>query len=522
MPTRKPLSIFNEIIGPVMRGCSSSHVAAALRIGRILRDMLGASPGKVTVTMDIKEALAASYEGQGSAMGFAGGLLGYAPESPFLVSAQEDAAEAGMDITYTIEDVPTSHPNTYLIEGVSKDRKEHVTLEAVSLGGGAIEIRTVCDVPVSLAGDAYTTLLFCTPLPEEAIDKARTLAHDAFQCTLAHGLSVSLLVLLSHKPLATAVVNALKKAFSPHRHITFSPVMPVMTSPDIHLPFTTAKEMLAIQGAFDRSLATLACEYEAARSGKTTQEIHAMMCSIADITHEAIQEGLQGTSYEDRILPPQAPLARNMSKLDFLGGGMQRTIAYVSAVMDAKSAMKVIVAAPTAGACGTLPGVVWSAAHELGKTKDQVAEALLAAGIIGVFIAGQATLAGEEGGCQAECGSAGAMAAAALVHMFGGSAREAVNAASIALQSILGLVCDTVGNRVEVPCMSRNIMAAVNAMAASGMAMAGFHHVIPLDETIQTMGQISVTMPVELRCTGLGGLSRTPTGIALYKLFNKE
>lgn len=140
-----------------------------------------------------------------------------------------------------------------------------------------------------------------------------------------------------------------------------------------------------------------------------------------------------------------------------------------------------------------------------------MARAMLAAGMIGVFIADQATFASEVCGCLVECGAGSGMAAAGLVTLAGGSARQAVDAASMAIQNVLGLICDPVANRVEVPCLGRNVLAASNAIACANMAMAGYDAVIPLDEVIETMSRVGRSLPMELRCTALGGLSITPT-----------
>jgi L-serine dehydratase len=190
-------------------------------------------------------------------------------------------------------------------------------------------------------------------------------------------------------------------------------------------------------------------------------------------------------------------------------------ILYVTAIMEVKSAMGTIVAAPTAGACGALPGACIGAAEAMGRSVDETAAALLAAGAIGVLIAAGATFSAEVGGCQAECGAGSGMAAAALVTLAGGSARQALAAASMALQNVLGMVCDPVANRVEVPCLGKNVMAASNALACASMALAGYDPVIPLDEVIEAMDRVGRALPRELRCTALGGLSITPTSRAI-------
>jgi L-serine dehydratase len=147
----------------------------------------------------------------------------------------------------------------------------------------------------------------------------------------------------------------------------------------------------------------------------------------------------------------------------------------------------------------------------MGCDEKEIAKFMLAAGMIGVFIAKFSTFAAEVAGCQAECGTGSGMAAAALVTLMGGAAENAVAAASMALQNSLGMICDPVANRVEVPCLGKNVMAASNAVSCANMALAGYDPVIPLDEVIRTMDKVGKSIPFELRCTALGGLSVTET-----------
>jgi L-serine dehydratase len=158
----------------------------------------------------------------------------------------------------------------------------------------------------------------------------------------------------------------------------------------------------------------------------------------------------------------------------------------------------------------------------LGRSERDAARAMLAAGLIGVLIAHRSTFAAEECGCQAECGAASGMAAAALVALAGGRAKPAVAAASLALQNVLGLVCDPVANRVEVPCLGRNVMAASNALACANMALAGYDPVVPLDEVIAAMDEVGRSLPAALRCTALGGLSVTPTSQAIAAKLRRD
>jgi L-serine dehydratase len=158
----------------------------------------------------------------------------------------------------------------------------------------------------------------------------------------------------------------------------------------------------------------------------------------------------------------------------------------------------------------------------MGLPEDEVIRAMLAAGMIGILISARSTFAAEVGGCQAECGTGSGMAAAALVTLAGGNNRQVIAAASMALQNVFGMVCDPVAGRVEVPCLGKNVLAVSNALGCANMALANYDPVIPLDEVIQAMDRVGRSLPRELRCTALGGLSVTKTAKALEGRLQKE
>ncbi len=184
-----------------------------------------------------------------------------------------------------------------------------------------------------------------------------------------------------------------------------------------------------------------------------------------------------------------------------------RAMARALAVAEVNAAMGRIVAAPTAGSCGVLPGVLLTVAEALGSSEEQLIMALFTAGAVGDVIRGRASISGAAGGCQAEIGSAAAMAAAAAVELAGGSPEACVHAAALALKSMLGLVCDPVGGLVEVPCVKRNAIAASIALAAAEMVLAGVRSAVPPDQVIEVMGRVGRELPESLRETGIGGLA---------------
>jgi L-serine dehydratase len=282
--------------------------------------------------------------------------------------------------------------------------------------------------------------------------------------------------------------------------------------------------MLAYDAGRGRPLWELGLAYECARGAMGREQALALMHDRVDVMRGAIASGMRGTSCDDRILGPQAGNyeARRTSGGLLNAGVLDLIIPAVTAAMEAKSAMEVIVAAPTAGACGALPGACLGVAQALDLPVEETVKAMFAAGVIGVFIATHATLAAEVGGCQAECGAASGMAAAALITLVQGTTAQALAAASMALQNTLGLICDPVANRVEVPCLGKNVLAASNALSCANMALAGYDPVIPLDEVIDAMACVGESLPRELCCTALGGLSITPTSRAIERRLARQ
>lgn len=199
-----------------------------------------------------------------------------------------------------------------------------------------------------------------------------------------------------------------------------------------------------------------------------------------------------------------------------------RVITQALQMGENNACMKCIVAAPTAGSCGVLPAVLLPYQQREGLEDDQMTRAMFVAGAIGQVIASKSSIAGAAGGCQAEIGTASAMAAAALCYLAGGSAQAVCHAAALALKSLMGLVCDPVAGLVEVPCVKRNAGGAMIAMCAAEMALAGIRSAIPPDEVILAMRDVGDKMDVSLRETGLGGVAGTPCGIRVAERMNME
>lgn len=520
-PTHIP-SIFNDVMGPIMRGPSSSHTAAAHRIGSIIRQAGKPNFTKVIVKFDRTGSLATTYLGQGSAMGLAGGLLSLKMTDSEIINYEKHLENSHFTIEYIITDIENKHPNAYQISVQYPDR-EDLNILAISTGGGMFEIVEWEKFKVSIKGDFFESLLFFQNEKEASkIEQILKANFSDFKVYKSLDINGNLLVnIKSGSSLRKQIENIPGLSEKTNPLLELIPVMPVPSVSEISLPFTTVDEMLELASNKDLSLSDLAILYESARTGLDTNSILKKMEEIVLIIKNSIDEGLKGTHYKDRILGTQATLIETAEKK----GLIQKTInsniiAYTSAIMEVKSSMGLIVAAPTAGSCGVVGGALFGSLLEQEFNLKQMTRAFLAAGITGVFIAAKYTFSAEEGGCQVETGSGAAMAAAGLIELNVGSAKQAIDAASMALQNELGLVCDPVAVRVEVPCLGKNIMAASNALNSSIMALAGYDPVIPYNEVIDAMKAVGEALPSAFCCTGLGGLAQTPTGKSLYQKFN--
>lgn len=266
---------------------------------------------------------------------------------------------------------------------------------------------------------------------------------------------------------------------------------------------------------------------QAARMGTAAEELLNRMQSMVVIMRQSAVNGLAGERSKGGLVGGDALKLQTYysahPERSIVGPIVRQAITMALAVGEANASMGRIVAAPTAGASGVLPAILFSLA-ELRKFEDgELAKGLLVAGAIGMVIASRATLSGAAGGCQAECGSAAAMGAGAAVALCGGTPSQVGHAAAIALKNLLGLVCDPVAGLVEVPCVKRNAGAAAQALAAAEMALAGIESAIPVDEVFDAMSSIGGSMHCSLRETAQGGLAVTPTGLAwANKLFGNS
>ena len=282
--------------------------------------------------------------------------------------------------------------------------------------------------------------------------------------------------------------------------------------------YDTISELVAEAEKQGKKISELVLEDQAAACETTKEEMYKRMFKSFRIMQTSVDDGLEedtrsvsgltgGSAWK---MKQQVDAGKNICGHLF---GQAMTMAL--AVSETNACMGKIVAAPTAGSCGILPAVLISVMNEKDIPAEDLVMSLFTASALGLVIANKASIAGAEGGCQAECGSASAMAAGALVEMCGGTPQMVADACAIAIKNILGLVCDPVAGLVEIPCIKRNAMGTANAFTAAELALAGITSAIPVDEVIWAMKKVGDSMAVTLKETGEGGLAATPTGKAL-------
>ena len=279
------------------------------------------------------------------------------------------------------------------------------------------------------------------------------------------------------------------------------------------MAFESIAEMLAAADAAPQPLWRLILLADAQEEGISEQaSLHKMGYLLAamrqaDASYSAADRSASGLSGGAAARMTAAHKADSGIAGDFIA----EIIAGALRMGEANACMKRIVAAPTAGSCGVLPALLFPYAARFNLTDEDLLPALYIAAGFGQVIALRASISGAEGGCQAEIGSASAMGAAALVQLHGGSPAMMAQACAMAIKNLLGLVCDPVAGLVEAPCVKRNVIGAMNALAAAEMALAGIKSAIPPDEVLDAMREVGLSLPLALRETGEGGLAATPT-----------
>lgn len=521
------ISIFNDVLGPVMTGPSSSHTAGPGRIGYFIGKLMD-SFEYIKIEFPQKGSYAGTYKGQKSDVAIVAGLLGMEIIHPKFKDSLAILEEKNISLEIVITDYEAEHPNSSIIT-LKKKSGEQVSVESWSTGGGMFVIRSINGISVTCKGDYHElVVLGDTSLdPELSVKleqclKSWNIVSVHKNICVTKGVSNIKLSTEPSKSLISTLSNITESCGGKLRYIP--PILPVATGEEKILPFETADELEKYLFEHEMPLWQAAVTYEAVRSGWSEKQVLSYAEYLLGVMKKSIQQGLAADFQMSGFLSPTAYKIEQASNNEQLidTGVIGKGTIYSTAVMEYNSALGQVVASPTAGSCGVLPGTIFALIGINQEDLTEAAKALMCAGLIGVFIAKQATFAAEVCGCQAEIGSASCMAAALVCHFMSIDAKISLKAASMAMQNTLGLICDPVAGCVEIPCINRNAMAVSNAIVCANLAVGGFDPVISLDEVILAMYKVGKMLPRELRCTGLGGLCDTVKAKELKLIIKKK
>ena len=490
-----------EILGPVMVGPSSSHTAGALRCAQVAASLL---EGRITkVTFGLWNSFAHTYRGHGTDRALVAGILGLDTDDENIKQAFDLAREQGLEYHFDIKgDDASIHPNTVDIEMVD-DTGATAQVRGESLGGGKMRISRINGVGVDISG-MYSTLFVAhqdVPGVLAALTNLLAYAHVNIAFCRTYRTEVggqAYSVFETDGTPDDTVIPMVRKL----NNVGYATFIELPGSASSLSPGVSAKEI------FDDGEQLLdACKELGLGIGAVMAMREETTAPIANP-----QRSLGG------LIGGEAKLVdatgRNDLSSSLMGTVQTDAVARAMAVLERSATMGVIVAAPTAGSAGVVPGCVLALADHLQLDDEQVMDALYCAAAIGLNLTTSACVAGAEGGCQAEVGSAAAMAAAALVQILGGTPEQALDASSIALSNLLGLVCDPVGGLVEVPCQNRNAIGVAAAFSSAQLALAGIRSLVPFDQMAHVMLSVGHALPATLRETAKGGIAQAPAALS--------
>ena len=506
-----------EILGPIMVGPSSSHTAGALRIALVAKSL---APGKINhATFILHNSFSATYRGHGTDRALVAGLLGLSTydtrvkESFKLAEEQNmgfDFVEAGSD--------PGLHPNT--VEIKMQCEGGDITVTGESLGGGRVQLSSIDGVDVEISGEYPTifvnhwdrpgVLASLTGILSESHTNIATMktyrkAKGAQAYTVIETDEIpsqGLLEQINHAKnvQSTCLVRVPGAAASP-------------SDTEFTLNFDNGSELLELCYKHNMSIGEIMhkreCELAADAYSPDEQMVEVLRVMRDEVLATIVkpERSLGGLLFgQAKSIHDTTPFVQD----SLMGKSLTKSVSYAMAVLERSATMGVIVAAPTAGSAGVVPGAVLGCSEEADSSDSEVTNALWCACAIGAIVARNASVSGAEGGCQAEVGTASAMAAAALTQLLGGTPAQCLDAASIAIGNLLGLVCDPVRGLVEYPCQDRNVIGVADAYSSAQLCLMGIINPIPFDQVVEAMRKVGCALPTSLRETAQGGLAATP------------
>lgn len=504
-------SILNNVIGPVMPGSSSSHTAGPYHIAKMCRSMMGELPTEISFTFEPASSIAEVYHEQASDLALIMGALDLPLTDPDFKKAIERFPSFGVDIKFIVKSFPEScHPNSIKIDAKLKDGS---TFSAVadSIGGGAVLFRWLNNWEVEMTGDAYYLFV---EIPTERMLPIKKLLEKLGSLSVSEKKGNTMFLLSSSAPIDPEVIKSIKSEAS---LLKFHSAIPVFFPLRGERVFKSGEEMVKYAEEKGISLGEAALEFESALLCMPKEALNDEMDRRLQVMIDSVALGLSEDSPQMFLLNPSAKKIMDAEREGrlALGGIHTRAATRAMAAMQVNSGQGIVCAAPTGGSAGVIPGVMVTLLEDMEKSRKDVVRSMWAAGAIGWVLATRGTFAAEVCGCQVEIGAAGAMGAGAVVEVAGGSARQAADAAAIMFQNAMGLVCDLVQAIVEIPCHTRNGSFASQAFICADMILGGYYNPVNIDDTVDAVYSTGKMLPLEFRCTSLGGMAITPSALSM-------
>ena len=510
-----------DVVGPIMHGPSSNHTGGATRIGYLTRCIMGGI-AKDYVFM-YHPIFMRMFTGHRTHIGMLAGCLGIREYEEECNNARRLADEQGISVSYRpIEDEEVDR-NTMRILGHTDGVDWNIN--GISVGGGNVLISRINGVETAIDGNCsvYIYLIDNDEFAQQAHDHVVRTCNPV-RISTGHTAQGELLVIETRT--GGVLPNAPDALLGDHLILSriIAPIVRFTDRTGNPPLFTSLAEFVTC--CSNRTMAEAAMDYEVNRSGCSRADVMAMAFDIVDVIGKSMEQGLKGNnpllggycSGSDGKMMDDWGKSGN----SIVGSVFNDAIAGALAMAEVNACGGRIVAVPTAGSAGGLPGTLFAVAKRYNSSREQLAEAFLVAAAVGAVIGRSCSFSGSIGGCQAEVGVGAGMAAAGACYLAGANAETAIHAASLAIKNSLGLVCDPLAGPVEVPCIKRNAMGASVALMGAEMALAGIRSVVPPDEVIVALKDTQDRIPTELRGACIGGLAAAPIAKSLQDMWQKK
>lgn len=505
-------SVF-EIIGPIMVGPSSSHTAGMARIGMMANRIINEVP--IEIHLELSPKMKTTYFGHKSDAALFGGTIGMKESDSEIRDAIKIANEKG--ICTSVDMLPEGkYPQNSARITVTRSGGEQHSITGTSVGGGSIVISEIDRVPMEITADAYHLIIWSKgALPEELL----ALKGKVQKGIRSDGIHITSITSVDAPD--KSEMERIKLGEGVLKESLVKPVLEYGVSRENRIVYRSCVE--ACEAARERgiSLAELAIDYEVQRSGFEKEAIIERMYTHLQQMKKSVEKGKQ----ENRMLYNLTGGKDGKKMWEYAdeentisGGVVPRAVAMALGVMEYNGSMGCLVAAPTAGSSGIIPGCMVAIQEKYRFTDEQIVNALFVSALMGVIMAErEVSFSGSVGGCQGEVGVSSAISAAGLASLFTVKPEVCAEAMALCLKNLLGLVCDPIAAPIEVPCIKRNAVGVANAFISADMAIAGIQSFIPPDEVIDALVDVERRLPPELKCATVGGLACTCTAKRVKK-----